>query len=135
MRAVILITLLCMISLIIGCGGSEVQPSPSTAPKEIEESSVPSDEDNPISIVVETTSNPYAFAPTEFEIQSGQTYEFAMTADNELHSFTVTELGLNVNVLPNTTQIINLKFNEPGTYKLICLPHEIYGMVATIKVN
>ena len=136
MRKVLLISLLCATAITAGCGG-EAEPSspPAPVPVVVEETPVSSTNTDAIPISIGTTSNPYLFDPNDLELQAGQAYAFEMTSDKELHSFTVSELGLNVNVMPNTTEIINVKFDTPGTYQLICLPHEIYGMVATITVN
>ncbi len=135
MRIILLIGILCTIAFTLGCGGTETESSAPPAPVAVEEAPVSENETSAIPIIVGTGSNPYFFEPKEFELQAGQTYAFEVTSDHELHSFTVMELGLNVNVMPNTTEIIDVKFDKPGTYKLICLPHEIYDMVATIKVN
>jgi cytochrome c oxidase subunit 2 len=137
MRKVLLIGLLCATAITAaGCGG-EAEPSapPAPVPVVVEETPVSSTNTDAIPISIGTTSDPYLFNPNDLELLAGQTYAFEMTSDKELHSFTVSELGLNVNVMPNTTEIINVKFDTPGIYQLICLPHEIYGMVAKITVN
>ena len=135
MRIILLIGMLCTIGFTIGCAGTETESSDPPAPVVVEEAPISDTEISAIPIIVGTGSDPYFFEPKGFELQAGQTYAFEVTSDQELHSFTVMELGLNVNVMPNTTEIINVKFDKPGTYQLICLPHEIYNMVATIKVN
>ena len=135
MRIFLLIGILCIIGVTIGCGGAETESTAPSAPVVVEEASASSTETSAIPIIVGTGSDPYFFEPKGFELQAGQNYAFEVTSYHELHSFTVMEIGLNVNVMPNTTEIIDVKFDKPGTYKLICLPHEIYDMVATIKVN
>ncbi|MBI2917497.1 MAG: hypothetical protein HYY01_05830 [Chloroflexi bacterium] len=51
-------------------------------------------------------------------------------------SFTVTELGIDIVLaaIGTETREVNI-LNRPGTYKLFCRPHEIYGMTGTLTVG
>ena len=43
--------------------------------------------------------------------------------------------GIDVEVEAEATESITFTFDKPGTYDLICIPHESLGMVATIVVQ
>ena len=84
-------------------------------------------------------SGEYAFDPAEFSFNVGDTVTFINTAETELHSFTVDELGIDVDIdgatTPGITESITFTFDKPGTFPLVCIYHEGNGMMGTITVE
>ena len=72
------------------------------------------------------------FDPEVIEVANGETITFEMTSQGEFHSFTVDKLGIDVEVEAGETQNLTFTFDKPGTYDLICIPHETLGMVGKI---
>ena len=77
----------------------------------------------------------YAFDPKELSFEAGQTVNFALTANSEFHTFTASALNLDAAVNAGETVRFSFTFEAPGTYDLICIPHEALGMVGTIIVQ
>lgn len=80
----------------------------------------------------------YAFEPERMRFEAGETVEFGLVSTDELHTFTVRELGINW-ALPKkeAPEFQSFTFEKAGTYKLICaIPgHEGSGMVGEIVVE
>lgn len=77
----------------------------------------------------------YVFDPSEFTYDVGQAVQFTLTAQSEFHTFTVDSLGIDCSVEAGETVIFNFTFDSPGTFPLVCIPHESQGMKGFIKVN
>ena len=77
----------------------------------------------------------YLFNPGQLDFKVGETVSFTLTAETEFHTFTVCDLGIDETVEAGQTSVISFKFNEPGVYELVCIPHESLGMVGTITVR
>ena len=81
--------------------------------------------------------NPYLFNPDNFEFHVGTTYTLTFAPVTEFHTFTVDELGLNINVLPGDP--VKVEFtptaDQVGTFKLFCVPHQGSGMVGEVTVH
>ncbi len=80
-------------------------------------------------------SGPYMFDPSELTFDVGDTVTFALCAETEFHTFTVDGLGIDVGVSGGKAETLTFTFDNPGTFKLICIPHETQGMTGTITVN
>ena len=80
-------------------------------------------------------SGEYKFNPSEFTFAVGETVDFTMTAETELHNFTVDDLGIDEDTEPGESATFSFTFDRAGTYKFICIFHEINGMVGTITVK
>jgi len=78
---------------------------------------------------------PFAFEPTDFTFSAGETVEFTFVSGSQFHTFTVDDLGIDVEVDGGATVNFEQTFDKPGTYTLICIPHEGSGMVGTITVQ
>ncbi|MCH8309268.1 MAG: hypothetical protein IIB17_02075 [Chloroflexi bacterium] len=78
---------------------------------------------------------PFEFAPTDYEFSVGETVNFSFTSESQFHTFTVNDLGIDVAVDGGATVNFSHTFDTPGTYELICIPHEALGMVGTITVR
>lgn len=78
---------------------------------------------------------PFEFDPLDFEFNAGEAVNFIFTSESQLHTFTVGDLGIDVAVAGGEVVEFPFRFDKPGTYELICIPHEALGMVGTITVS
>ena len=159
MKIVLLTTLVAALSIVAACGGDvppkgnhdAVKPAPipasqqpSSAPPVAAPAAAPAVADSSTSssaagreVIVELKDEggDYAFAPAELAFSVGETVTFKMTSQNEFHSFTVDDLGIDMEVEAGETGTLNFTFDKAGTYEVICIPHESLGMVGTITVQ
>ena len=84
----------------------------------------------------------YAFAPATLTLEAGETYTINLTSTGELHTWSVKNPddgyfeGMNIQVLANETKTGTFAApSAPGTYTLVCIPHEINGMVGQVIVQ
>ena len=77
----------------------------------------------------------YRFDPNEFTFSAGETVELTITAETEFHTFTVDDLGIDVSIDGGETATLVFTFDTPGTFRLICIPHEAFGMVGAVTVQ
>ncbi len=108
---------------LVACTGTAPPPPPAPAPE------------GAIVIDLKTTSQPYTFEPAEFALKAGQSYVFNILGDAEFHTFTVPKLDLDVYIDVNASLPLEFRVDTPGTFELICVPHEALGMVGTITVT
>ena len=80
-------------------------------------------------------SGAYQFVPSELSFEVGETVTFENIAETEFHTFTVDDLGIDVSLEPGEPVRHTYTFDKPGTFKLICIPHETFGMTGTITVT
>ena len=159
MKIVLLTTLVAALSIVAACGGDvppkgnhdAVKPAPipasqqpTSAPPVAAPAAAPAVTDSSNSstaagreVIVELKDEggDYAFAPAELAFSVGETVTFKMTSQNEFHSFTVDDLGIDMEVEAGETGTLNFTFDKAGTYEVICIPHESLGMVGTITVQ
>ena len=79
-------------------------------------------------------SGVYQFVPSELNFQVGDTVTFEITAETEFHTFTVDDLGIDVSLEAGETVTHTYTFDKAGVFKLLCIPHETFGMTGTITV-
>ena len=79
-------------------------------------------------------SGVYQFVPSELDFKVGDTVTFEITAETEFHTFTVDDLGIDVSLEAGETVRHTYTFDKTGTFKLLCIPHETFGMTGTITV-
>ena len=79
-------------------------------------------------------SGVYQFVPSELDFQVGDTVTFEITAETEFHTFTVDDLGIDVSLEAGETVTHTYTFDKAGVFKLLCIPHETFGMTGTITV-
>ncbi|MCY4447951.1 MAG: cupredoxin domain-containing protein [Chloroflexi bacterium] len=109
------------LGILAGCGPSGPTPTPA----------VPTDG------VMDVDMRNYVYEPRSFEFEVGETVEFRLISEDEPHTFTVKDLGINWVVPKNEEpQVETFTFNEAGTYRLVCTVagHEGSGMVGKITV-
>ena len=63
------------------------------------------------------------FRPSTINTQIGTVSVHVTNEDSTRHTFTIDELGVDLNLPPNSTQRVSFEA-EPGTYGFICSPHE-----------
>ena len=97
------------------------------------ESSVPADRE--LDVVLMDANSEYKFNPEQLTFTVGETVKLNLTSQSEFHSFTVDDLDMDIEVEAETTESITFTFDKPGTYDVICIPHESLGMVGTIVVQ
>lgn len=92
---------------------------------------------NGFSVRLEDTagSGEYIFNPADIEFSSGETVTLALTSEREFHTFTVPDLDIDIAVGAGETKSVVVTFDEPGSYRLICTPHESLGMIGTITIR
>lgn len=78
---------------------------------------------------------PFEFSPIDLTFKRGEVVNFSFTSESQFHTFTVNDLGIDVGVDGGGTGDLSFTFDTPGTYELICIPHEALGMVGTITVE
>ncbi|MDP6420396.1 MAG: hypothetical protein FI709_12500 [SAR202 cluster bacterium] len=78
---------------------------------------------------------PFVFEPADFTFSAGETVNFKLVGEATFHTFTVDDLGIDVETNANETVDFSFTFDTPGTYELICIPHQALGMVGTITIN
>ena len=76
-----------------------------------------------------------AFSPSNFEFRTGETVRFHLVAESEFHTFTISELGIDEAINARETRYLDVTFDRPGEYALICIPHESLGMKGAIAVR
>ncbi|MDC0034730.1 cupredoxin domain-containing protein [Chloroflexi bacterium] len=91
--------------------------------------------DYSLDIAMNDANANYLFNPADITVKAGETVTLNLTSENEFHSFTVDDLGIDVEVDAGTTEKITFTFSEVGTFDLICIPHESLGMVGKIIVQ
>jgi plastocyanin len=80
-------------------------------------------------------SGKYEFSQSEFEFKVGDEVTFALTSETEFHTFTISELNIDVEIEAGQTEIFTFDFDKPGKYRIFCIPHESLGMVGEIIVE
>jgi len=83
----------------------------------------------------EKGSGAYIYSPAEFTFKVGETVNFVMTSETELHTFTVDDLNIDEEVDAGETVEFIFKFKKAGVFTLICIPHETQGMIGKITVQ
>ncbi|MDE2836641.1 MAG: cupredoxin domain-containing protein [Chloroflexota bacterium] len=116
-----LIAVVAVSSILAGCGPSGPTPTPA----------VPTDG------VLDVDMRNYVYEPRTFEFKVGETVEFRLISEDEPHTFTVRDLGINwVVPVEEEPQVQAFTFRESGTFEIICTVagHEASGMVGKITV-
>ena len=90
-------------------------------------------------VTVELVDNdgrgPYSYEPADFSFSVGEKVTFTLTAEAVYHTFTIDGTSVDVDVEVDEVREVTFTFDEPGTYSLICIPHELNGMVGVITVQ
>jgi plastocyanin len=129
-----------------GCGADDDQPDGGSArePSEATETS-PAETVGGTSVEM---NDQLTFAPREIEVAAGEEVTWrnagriahTVTADKSKAtdpSLVIIPAGTRAwdSGLVNEGQSFSRKFDKPGTYRYICIPHEGAGMVGTVAVR
>ena len=149
-RAITMAMLAALVSLaVVACGGGEAPtptptptrpspPPPPPPPVATPTVSVPAPSTptpTPSEVATSFTVNladaggpgPFFFKPADLTFSAGETVNFTFIGESQFHTFTVDELDIDVDVGGGETVTFGFTFNKPGTYQLICVPHEAVG--------
>ena len=135
----------------VACGAAAAELTPTSqrpsppppprapTPERVEMTATPTRGDEPVTeitvnLVDERGQGPYSFDPAEFSFQEGEWVKLTLVGEAEFHTFTVDDLGIDAEVDAGQTLEIEFLMDQPGTFELICIPHELQGMVGTITV-
>lgn len=122
-KLIALFLLVALISVILtACGGSDADSLTAVPP-------------TVITLQDPSGSGSYTFSQSELTFSVGETVNFTLIAEGEFHTFTVDELGIDQDVGAGETVTLTFTFDTPGTFELICIPHELLGMVGTLTVQ
>lgn len=134
-----MVILVLLMVRVAACGsdGSGQEPAVSTPTREALPSPTPSIPESVVQVINRDLggSGEYRFDPSEFKFETGQEVTFAFTAETEFHTFTVDDLDIDVSIDAGETVPFTFTFNRPGTFELICIPHQALGMVGEIVVE
>ena len=83
-----------------------------------------------ITLVTEDTE----FAPGTISSENGETTIFVENKDNTLHTFTIEELGVDLQIPGKATARVSFDAGT-GAYEFVCTPHEDFGMTGTLEVQ
>ena len=146
-------------SLIVACGGGDDDtaespppppPPPAQPPPPPPPPAQPPPPPPPAAATVDCTeltvtnrdlagSGVYEFDPSDLNFTLGETVCFTQVGETEYHTFTVDELGIDfdvdASVEPGASSEFTHTFDQAGTFQLVCLVHELDGMVGTITVS
>lgn len=68
----------------------------------------------------------YAFEPNPIIVPRGQEVEFTVSAQDVIHGFLISDVGVNAMVIPGQITQVTATFDEAGEYNIIC--HEFCGI-------
>ena len=60
---------------------------------------------------------------------------FTLTSEAVYHTFTIDGTSVDVDVDVEEVVTVTYTFDEAGAFDLICIPHELNGMVGIINVQ
>ena len=125
---------------LVACGSSDSDSTPTPPPTAMPAppptaTPAPPPDGTVVNLQDPGGSGSYAFSPSEFRFSVGETVTFTLASETEFHTFTVDDLGIDQDVNAGETVELTFTFDTPGTFQLICIPHEVLGMVGTITVQ
>lgn len=147
-RFLLILCALVLSASLAACGGSaEEEPAaqpepPAPASQEAPSSPAPAPgatDDGPrvVKVVNQDVagSGKYQFVPSKLQFKLNETVTFEIVAETEFHTFTVDDLGIDESADGGKTVRFTYTFDKPGTFELICIVHEAFGMVGEIVVE
>ena len=127
-----------------GCNGSpEPAPTSTTPPATPTPTAAPTDTgggngSNGVSgefLSVVHGENPYVFIPDTLDLELGKTYTLDFNVPTEFHTFTLSELGIDIFINAGEKVTEDITINQVGVFELVCTPHFTLGMVGTVTVS
>ena len=80
-------------------------------------------------------SGEYIFDPSQLTLDVGETVTFVLKSETEFHTFTVVDLDIDVSIAGGERETLTCTFDKPGSFPLICIPHQALGMTGTVEVR
>ena len=80
-------------------------------------------------------AGPFAYDPVDLTFSVGEIVNFTFIGEDAFHTFTVSDLDIDVEIEAGETTGLDFLFDVAGTYEIICIPHEASDMVGTITVQ
>ena len=131
--------------LFTACGGGEQEKPPAAsatskpAQAEKPESNAPQDNaPQGNAKVVEVDLSVFKFTPKEIYLKLGEPVRFKATSKDTIHSFTVKDLGIDVELAPGDQQVSEVFTPEKtGRFQITCRIHSVsaYGMEGFLIVT
>jgi cytochrome c oxidase subunit II len=92
--------------------------------------------DNEYEVVM--TLQAFGFTPNNIEVPEGATVHFILTSKDVVHGFQVANTNINAMVMPGHIQKITQKFDQAGSYLVICneycgAGHQVMSTTITVK--
>ena len=118
---------------VAACGGGEAEKPAAPAPA-APAVSVPSapQSSGVTQVTVNMAGKPgqYEYDPSEFAFKVGEAVDFTLVGDPELHTFSISSLGVDWSLAPEETKTFAFTFSAAGTYEVVCIPHpEMKGTI------
>ncbi|MBI2918931.1 MAG: cupredoxin domain-containing protein [Chloroflexi bacterium] len=122
-----LVAVVVLLTLLAACGGYG-------APKETP-TAVPPAAGKPGEVAV--TARYGSFTPSDITVKQGESVTVKLTSADVGHTFTIQELGINIQVGSGQTVTREIKIDRAGTYTFYCavLGHRAAGMEGTLKTE
>ena len=126
--------------LLMGCGGGE-QEKPPAAPATSKPAQANQPESNAPQVnakAVEVDLSVFKFTPKEIYLKLGEPVRFKATSKDTIHSFTVKDLGIDVELAPGGQQVSEVFTPEKtGRFQITCRIHSVsaYGMEGFLIVT
>ena len=120
-----------------GCNGSpEPTSTPTPPPATPTPSAAPTQPDGSGELLsVVHGENPYVFIPDTLDLELGKTYTLDFNVPTEFHTFTLSELGIDIFINAGEKVTEDITINQVGVFELVCTPHFTLGMVGTVPVS
>lgn len=127
--------------LLTVCGGGESERP--AAPEIVPESTVtpkPSESTKPEATgkLVEVDLSVFKFTPKKIFLKVGEPVQFKATSKDTIHSFTIKELGIDVELTPGGQKVSEVFTpQQTGTFQITCRIHSVsaYGMEGFLVVT
>lgn len=128
--------------LVTACGRSEERERP-IAPETTSESTGPSKpaegaKPEVTAKLVEVDLSVFKFTPKETVLKVGEPVQFKITSKDTIHSFTIKDLGVDVELTPGAEKISEVFTpQQTGRFQITCRIHSVsaYGMEGFLVVT
>ena len=121
-----------------GCGGGSPEPTSTPTPPPATPtptpSAAPTQPDGELLSVVHG-EDPYVFIPDTLDLELGKTYTLDFNVPTEFHTFTLSELGIDIFINAGEKVTEDITINQVGVFELVCTPHSTLGMVGEVIVS
>ena len=88
-----------------------------------------------VEMIDNSGAGPFSYDPVDLTFNTGDIINFTFFTEAAFHTFTISELDINVEVNAGDVGTFDFEFIEPGTYEIVCVPHQALGMVGTLTIR